>query len=261
MGGSSVDAGMRMLVRHQWVREHGTARVTTLAGPQASSRALWLEWLRLTGRPSDQQRLLEQPAQTADTWMDRSVATVTGLATSAPREPVALLVDAAMLSRWLALHDDRRAAFISEGVVPVSSRSARTVLRRAPTRTSAAHLMKARSLAELTLFEALQATPSTAGRFQLNESVSFHFGSRAAEVDLLSREDDIAIEVDGYHHFTDPESYRRDRRKDLLLQAHGFAVLRFLADDVLLDPRAAVQMVVELLAHRLTERNSRRKPR
>jgi very-short-patch-repair endonuclease len=80
--------------------------------------------------------------------------------------------------------------------------------------------------------------------------VSFAFGGRGAEIDLLSRADELAIEIDGYHHFTDAEGYRRDRRKDLLLQAHGYAVVRFLADDVLADPRAAVGAVVELLGVR-----------
>jgi very-short-patch-repair endonuclease len=108
---------------------------------------------------------------------------------------------------------------------------------------------RARSLAELTLFEALEATRSTAGRFELNQPVSFHFGERAAEVDLLSRSDRLAIEVDGHHHFTSLDHYRRDRRKDALLQAHGYAVVRFLADDVLAEPRAAVRAVCEMLAH------------
>ena len=30
----------------------------------------------------------------------------------------------------------------------------------------------------------------------------------------------------------DPEAYRRDRRKDLMLQEHGYCVIRFLAEDV-----------------------------
>jgi len=31
---------------------------------------------------------------------------------------------------------------------------------------------------------------------------------------------------------TDPEAYRRDRRKDLMLQERGYCVVRFLAEDV-----------------------------
>jgi len=33
-------------------------------------------------------------------------------------------------------------------------------------------------------------------------------------------------------HLADPEAYRRDRRKDALLQESGCFVLRFLAEDV-----------------------------
>jgi very-short-patch-repair endonuclease len=111
----------------------------------------------------------------------------------------------------------------------------------------------ARSLAEATLFEALEATPATAGRFRLNESLAVRFGPTAAEVDLLSRGDRIAIEIDGVHHFADPECYRRDRRKDLLLQTHGFVVVRLLAEDVVRDVRAAVTAVSQALAYRLGE--------
>ena len=82
------------------------------------------------------------------------------------------------------------------------------------------------------MFEALEATPATTGRFKLNEYLSVRFGSVACEVDLLSREDRIAIEIDGYHHFSDPSCYRRDRRKDVALQKLGYLVVRVLAEDV-----------------------------
>jgi hypothetical protein len=39
------------------------------------------------------------------------------------------------------------------------------------------------------------------------------------EVDLLSAESQIAIELDGGQHLAVAEAYRRDRRKDVLLQA------------------------------------------
>lgn len=42
---------------------------------------------------------------------------------------------------------------------------------------------------------------------------------RRMEVDLLSAESQIAIELDGGQHLAVAEAYRRDRRKDLLLQA------------------------------------------
>jgi very-short-patch-repair endonuclease len=92
---------------------------------------------------------------------------------------------------------------------------------------------RARSAAERFLFEFLESIPETAGRFELNGRLDFRFGSGQAEVDLLCREPPIALELDGYHHFHDPENYRRDRRKDWELQQHGFLVLRFLSDDVM----------------------------
>ena len=42
----------------------------------------------------------------------------------------------------------------------------------------------------------------------------------------------LAIELDGCQHLGDAEAYRRDRRKDMLLQENGYLVLRFLAEDV-----------------------------
>jgi len=47
---------------------------------------------------------------------------------------------------------------------------------------------------------------------------------------------------DGLQHLESVDAYRRDRRKDLLLQENGCVVLRFLADhvrrhlDTILDP-------------------------
>jgi very-short-patch-repair endonuclease len=52
------------------------------------------------------------------------------------------------------------------------------------------------------------------------------------EVDLLDPKARLAIELDGPQHLADLEAYRRDRRKDALLQENGYFVLRFLAEDV-----------------------------
>jgi very-short-patch-repair endonuclease len=52
------------------------------------------------------------------------------------------------------------------------------------------------------------------------------------EVDLLCERPRLAIELDGSQHLGDPDAYRRDRRKDALLQENGYLVLRFLAEDV-----------------------------
>ena len=57
-------------------------------------------------------------------------------------------------------------------------------------------------------------------------------GFGTLEVDLLCADARVVIEVDGGQHLADPVAYRRDRRKDHLLQENGYFVLRFLAEDV-----------------------------
>ena len=42
---------------------------------------------------------------------------------------------------------------------------------------------------------------------------------------------DVVIELDGAQLLADAEAYRRDRRKDALLQQNGYFALRFLAED------------------------------
>jgi very-short-patch-repair endonuclease len=257
------DDAMRMIVRHQWVREHGTPRVTTLAGRRDAARDLWLDWMRTTGRARAARSVLEQPVRGGTDWIDAAARKAMTQATAAPREPVAIVVEPAVVAAWRAANEHRLASFIGECVVHlrVEAPARASGKTRAAAKTTRADVLaaKARSLAELTLFEALQATPSTAGRFELNQPVSFHFGSRACEIDLLSRDDEVALEVDGFHHFTSADGYRRDRRKDLILQANGYVVLRFLAEDVLRDPCAAVQLVIEFLGQRLARRRVPRK--
>ena len=51
-------------------------------------------------------------------------------------------------------------------------------------------------------------------------------------MDLLCADARVAVELDGAQHLADPVAYRRDRRKDQLLQENGYFVLRFLAEDV-----------------------------
>jgi len=67
----------------------------------------------------------------------------------------------------------------------------------------------------------------------LNVALPIAFdGQGQLEVDLLCAEARVAVELDGAQHLADPVAYRRDRRKDLLLQENRYLVLRFLAEDV-----------------------------
>ena len=91
----------------------------------------------------------------------------------------------------------------------------------------------ARSAAERFLFKFLDGLPRTKGLFALNGRLDIPFGPNPfMEVDLLCSERKLAVEIDGAFHFEDAEHYRRDRRKDYLLQKSGYLVMRFLADDV-----------------------------
>ncbi len=90
----------------------------------------------------------------------------------------------------------------------------------------------ARSASEAFLFRRLQTLPQTTDRFRLNQRLPIAFNQKGEmEVDFLAADMRLAIELDGAQHLTDPDAYRRDRRKDALLQQHGFLVLRFLAED------------------------------
>jgi very-short-patch-repair endonuclease len=71
------------------------------------------------------------------------------------------------------------------------------------------------------------------------------------EVDLTCRKARIAIEVDGRQHLNDPNAYRRDRIKDLLLQENGWLVMRLLADDIAEKLDDLLDSVLRLLTARL----------
>jgi superfamily II DNA or RNA helicase/very-short-patch-repair endonuclease len=92
---------------------------------------------------------------------------------------------------------------------------------------------RARSATEAFLYRRLQTLADTKDRFRLNASLPIAFdGTGALEVDLLCDDARLAVELDGAQHLGDPAAYRRDRRKDQLLQENGYLVLRFLAEDV-----------------------------
>lgn len=92
---------------------------------------------------------------------------------------------------------------------------------------------RARSASESFLFRRLETLPQTAGRFRINVELDIPFdGWGRMEVDLVCTPAKLAIELDGPQHLGSVDAYRRDRRKDALLQENGYTVLRFLAEDV-----------------------------
>ncbi len=92
---------------------------------------------------------------------------------------------------------------------------------------------RARSATEAFLYRRLETLPEAAGLFRLDAQLPIPFdGWGNMEVDLLWEAGRVAIELDGPQHLADVDAYRRDRRKDVLLQESGYFVLRFLAEDL-----------------------------
>ena len=110
---------------------------------------------------------------------------------------------------------------------------------------------RARSATEAFLYRRLDTLTETSGRFRLNVALPIPFdGFGTLEVDLLCADARVAIELDGGQHLADPVAYRRDRRKDQLLQENGYFVLRFLAEDVGKDLDAVLDAILRVLARR-----------
>jgi very-short-patch-repair endonuclease len=108
---------------------------------------------------------------------------------------------------------------------------------------------RARSASEAFLYRRLDTLKETNGRFRLNVALPILFdGFGTLEVDLLCTDARVAIELDGGQHLADPVAYRRDRRKDQLLQENGYFVLRFLAEDVGKDLDAVLDAILRVLA-------------
>lgn len=123
-----------------------------------------------------------------------------------------------------------------------------------PVTAESAGIDRARSATEAFLYRRLQTLPATAGRFRLNTKLPIPFDARGCmEVDLLCSDARLVVELDGGQHLENPEAYRRDRRKDALLQEHGYFVLRFLAEDVGKQLDAVLDAVLRALSHRQDE--------
>lgn len=111
---------------------------------------------------------------------------------------------------------------------------------------------RARSSTEAFLYRRLETLSATTGKFKVNVQLPISFaGCGHMEVDLLSADARIAIELDGPHHL-EPMAYRRDRTKDALLQEQGYFVLRFLAEDVGKGLDNVLDAILRAVSHRQT---------
>ena len=110
---------------------------------------------------------------------------------------------------------------------------------------------RARSASEAFLFRRLQSLPETRDRFRVNEGLPIPFSEDGRmEVDFVDPVSKLVLELDGSQHLADREAYRRDRRKDALLQEHDYLVLRFLAEDLGTRLDAVLDAVLRALARR-----------
>jgi very-short-patch-repair endonuclease len=221
------------------------------------------------------------------TWVDAAARLLAALVSSAPQLPAALAVRQEELRSYLdAFPESHARALVREGTISIACLTEEKVREQlqgmgvpagallGPVRRLAADGVserlvgsfgetarllreaegeveadRARSAAELFLYERLESLPETAGRFRLNAPLGFRFGNKEAEVDLFAQDFRLAVEIDGYYHFQDPEHYRRDRRKDWELQRRGYLVLRFLADDVVERMEEMLDTILAAVEH------------
>jgi hypothetical protein len=80
----------RMLVRHQWVRDHGTPRVSVLLGPPAAGAARWRHFTTLVGRREEDAPLWRAPRAADVAWLRQAANAATATAQLGEDEVTAL---------------------------------------------------------------------------------------------------------------------------------------------------------------------------
>ena len=151
--------------------------------------------------------------------------------------------------RWKGDYGASVRRLIRDGVTPPLAGLFAEAARPIP--PDAAGASRARSASEAFLYRRLETLPETKGRFEVNHALAIPFdGVSQMEVDLLCDDARLVVELDGAHHVADAVAYRRDRRKDQLLQENGYLVLRFLVEDLAKDLHAVLDAILRSLAGR-----------
>ncbi|MGH9886527.1 MAG: caspase family protein, partial [bacterium] len=142
-------------------------------------------------------------------WLERAIVTAAELIPYLPAHSVAVTAPEALVSKVLG-ERRRGAAFTMarQGLVKVKRDACRIPGR-------------ARSSTMRVLFDALARDPRTCGRFELDGRVVTDDGP-TIHVALVAHQARIAVELDAWYQFHDPEGYRRDRQQDTRLQRAGY---------------------------------------
>ena len=112
----------------------------------------------------------------------------------------------------------------------------------------------ARSASEAFLFKRLETLEATRGQFRINVDLPIPFNQCGTmEVDFLCESLKLVVELDGTQHLQDEAAWRSDRRKDLLLQQHGYLVVRFLTTDIGKELNAVLDSLIATMSHRKRE--------
>lgn len=218
--------------------------------------ALFAGVSEIVGRDASPSLLVRLPAEAGPRELESACKSLTTLTSRSPDLSAIVSCSAASVRTYLAQACESHAlALVREGVIGVKWEDEAADLAcselESPSLSEAAESEPAsdddpaRSQAERYLFERLQTHEETAGLFELNGRLTAlgAWGGRL-EVDLLARDVQVAVEIDGYYHFNDLEAYRRDRRKDVLLQQVGYFVVRCLADDIVAGLEDIVQTII-----------------
>lgn len=70
-------------------------------------------------------------------------------------------------------------------------------------------------------------------------------------VDFLWPNARLVVEIDGYQWHSTRSAWQRDRRKDAVLQANGYLVIRLSWEDITQEPLAVIARIVRALSERL----------
>jgi very-short-patch-repair endonuclease len=72
---------------------------------------------------------------------------------------------------------------------------------------------------------------------------------RGYSVDFLWRDQRVVLEVDGHKYHASRSAFERDRRKDAVLQAAGWAVMRITWRQLVEEPCVVVARLAQALVH------------